>query len=217
MLVDFHCHFTYPGGIVCTDHPCPVTGGLVRSVGLLPSKWSEEDQDLLFRMLREDPALQLGEIGLDRRFVDRIPMERQIENLRRQLAVAVELGRSVSLHCVQATGPMLEVLSSVPFRPYRLLWHGFTGSKETASRLSSLKVMISIGPRTRSPLSPILKANGHYVIETDYEGSSSAEHLSLLDQMYSRLQTEASLDREALIEHCNRMLRLFSVRDVQIQ
>ncbi len=217
MLTDFHCHHPYQYGIVCTDSPCQVSSGLVRSVGLLPSKWTEKGQNLLFSMLREDQNLQLGEVGLDRRFTASVPMNQQMENLRRQLEVAIELNRSVSLHCVQATGPLIEVLSSLSFRPYSLLWHGFTGSKETASRLFQLKVIISLGPRTKSPLAPLLQANDHYVIETDYEGSSKDEHVAILDQMYNRVQNEASLSRETLIEHCTRMLELFSIRDIQVQ
>ncbi len=212
MLIDFHCHDPYPAGIVCTDSPTPVPGGLMTCIGLLPAKWTEESQNTLLTTLESDRALHLGEVGLDRRFKDRVPMDLQVKTLTAQLSKAIELGRSVSLHCVQATGPMLDVLSALSYRPYSILWHGFTGSKETAARLENLKVIISIGPRTKGPLGPLVEANGHFVLETDYEGSSTEEHTLLLEDLYSRAAIDTGSTIKDLEAHCSMMFKLFSSR-----
>ncbi len=210
MLIDFHCHHQYEGGIICTDSPLsnPDTG-LVRCIGLLPDKWTPEMDRTLISMLEDNPDLQLGEVGLDRRFQDRLPMERQKEILKGQLCAAIEMGRSVSLHCVQATGHMLEILSSLEYRPFSIVWHGFTGSKETASELQRLRVMISIGPRTKDPLQPLIQANGHFVLETDYEGPSDTEHSRILSDIYTRASRESGMEPEKLLQHCSEMLKLF--------
>ncbi len=208
--MDFHCHHPLPSAIVCTDRPCVVTGGLMTCIGLLPNRWTPEAEDALLRLLRADSSLHLGEVGLDRRFRDLVPMERQVLNLKRQLQAAMALGRSVSLHCVQATGPMVSLLESLEFRPYSVLWHGFSGSRETAARLGELKVLVSLGQRTRGPLGPIAEANGGFVLETDYEGSSSDEHSRLLEAVYTRASEELGMSMDELVAHCRAMFRLFN-------
>lgn len=122
--------------------------------GLLPlSQW------LAFQeaMLRKHPNAIVGEVGLDKSF--RLPfpkghgsnmplagisgnghpprlsktqtkMSHQTTILREQLDLAIKLNRSVSMHCVQCHGTMLEVLKAFPLyqRPPRICMHSFSGS-----------------------------------------------------------------------------------------
>jgi len=194
VLIDFHCHFPYKYGIVCTDSPeTPPEMALVPCIGLLPDKWSPQRQEALFQKLKDNPLMQLGEVGLDRRFQDVIPMEAQIKSLKQILEAGISMDRSISLHCVRATGPMLDILASLRYRPYSILWHGFTGSPETASQLDRLKVMVSVGPRARLSLKTLLDANAHMVLETDYEGTDPEEHRGILESRYGEMALETGM------------------------
>ncbi len=198
-----------PNAIVCTDRPGSGMPGesLLHFEGLLPSCWSREAQDELLACLSENSDVHLGEVGLDRRFTDVLPLERQAEVLSSLLDFAVQNRRLVSLHCVQATGLMLQVLGKADFRANSVLWHGYSGSVETARELARLKVLISVGPRFRGDLKALFAANPNLVLETDYEGSDPIEHQRLLESHYKVCSSILGLD---LQEHCERVFRLFS-------
>ncbi len=162
----------------------------MRFEGLLPDRWAAERQKDLSDLLLSDRCIHMGEIGLDKRFTDLLSMEMQAEVLREELSFAFSNNKCVSLHCVQATGMMLKVLSEFRFRPFSVIWHGFTGSSETARQLYKAGVIISIGPRFRGSIRSIFEANPHTVPETDYEGSDEAKHEAILRQQYERFCTE---------------------------
>ena len=188
MLIDFHSHFASSDSIVCNadaSEPAQSTA-LLTCAGLLPQLWTKERQQQLFNLLDSRPDLQMGEVGLDRRFDGILPMEKQTAVLKEELAFAIARCRCISLHCVRATKPMLDILSELKYRPYSILWHGFTGSPETAAELKKLKVLISIGPRFTGNIDELLKANPLIVPETDYEGSDESEHQVILRNQYLR-------------------------------
>ena len=188
MLIDFHSHFYTADSIVCNaDASEPAQNpALLKCAGLLPDLWTPERQNQLFDLLNTDESLQLGEVGLDKRFEGILPMDQQVAVLRQELEFAISKDRSISLHCVHATKPMLDILKELRFRPYSILWHGFTGSPETAAILGKLKVLISIGPRFSGEISELLKVSPFIVPETDYEGSDDSEHQEILRKQYLR-------------------------------
>ena len=188
MLIDFHSHHPASNAIVCTaDAAEPAKApAILRCAGLLPDCWTAKKQDLLFDLLESRKDLQMGEIGLDRRFESILPMDRQTEILKQEISFAAAMERCISLHCVRATKPMLDILKELRFRPYSILWHGFTGSPETAAILGKLKVLISIGPRFSGEISELLKVSPFIVPETDYEGSDDSEHKEILRKQYLR-------------------------------
>lgn len=214
-LLDFHSHLASEYSIVCTDSPDLIPDdsekkSLMRCIGLLPEKWTAEREKLLYDRLSSEEDLHMGEVGLDSRFQDILPMERQIQILDRELSFAIENGRSVSLHCVRATGPMLDLLSKHHFRPFSIMWHGFSGSAETAASLYRLGVIISIGPRflgrtgnadSKTKTEKILSANPMTVLETDYTGNDEREHLEILEELYGKTQIKA--------ETCVNALKIF--------
>lgn len=214
-LLDFHSHLASEYSIVCTDSPDLIPDdsekkSLMRCIGLLPEKWTAEREKLLYDRLSSEEDLHMGEVGLDSRFQDILPMERQIQILDRELSFAIENGRSVSLHCVRATGPMLDLLSKHHFRPFSIMWHGFSGSAETAASLYRLGVIISIGPRflgrtgnadSKTKTEKILSANPMTVLETDYTGNDEREHLEILEELYGKTQIKA--------ENCVNALKIF--------
>ena len=186
MLIDFHSHYISPDSVICTADASEPGNALLRCAGLLPDRWTAERQQKLFGLLENDTGLHLGEVGLDRRFEDILPMESQISILREELEFAIRKNRSISLHCVHATKPMLGILGELKFRPFSILWHGFSGSPETARELAKINVMLSIGPRFNGDIGRILDANPYTVPETDYEGTDDSEHLKLLEEQYLR-------------------------------
>lgn len=214
-LLDFHSHLASEYSIVCTDSPDLIPDdsekkSLMRCIGLLPEKWTAEREKLLYDRLSSEEDLHMGEVGLDSRFQDMLPMEQQEQILDRELSFAIENGRSVSLHCVRATGPMLDLLSKHHFRPFSIMWHGFSGSAETAASLYRLGVIISIGPRflgrtgnadSKTKTEKILSANPMTVLETDYTGNDEREHLEILEELYGKTQIKA--------ENCVNALKIF--------
>ena len=217
MLLDFHSHMDSSLSVLCTDTPETIPGqkAIVRCMGLLPDKWTRDLEARLLRELAKDEDLHLGEVGLDRRFESAMPMPSQIEALRREIRFATELGRCISLHCVRETGTMLEILSDLSFRPFGILWHGFTGSVETARQLHKAYVMVSIGPRFKGDVKDLFQANPMTVLETDYTGTDQAEHDSILQSHYLNVSSALGIEIKALEERCLSALREFCPKAVK--
>ena len=212
MLIDFHSHFPSPSAMVCTASPSAVAPSacLMRFEGLLPDRWTSDKQQELTDLLLSDSSIHMGEIGLDKRFAQTISMQKQADVLRQELSFAFAHGRCVSLHCVHATGLMLEILSEFSYRPFSVLWHGFTGSPETAARLHSMGVIISIGARFSGSISDIVKANPCTVPETDYEGPDPEAYSRILRARYERFSTELGITVQNQESRCQAILGKFS-------
>lgn len=197
--------------IICTDSPdeTPSKTALVRCIGLLPDKWSQSLEEKLLSSLSADCDLQLGEVGLDRRFEQIIPMDQQTKVLEREIRFAGSLGRSISLHCVRETGRMTDLLSKLEFRPFSILWHGFTGSAETAAELYRLGVIISIGPNFHGDIRKLIHANPMLALETDYTGSDSQEHHEMLSSHYQSVSLSLDMTQDELEQHSVNVLKAF--------
>lgn len=213
MLTDFHSHIASEFSIVCTDTPDvpKAEKALMNCVGLLPDKWTEELESLLYKRLSEDKTLHMGEVGLDKRFEDRVPMEKQLQILKREMLFATENNRSITLHCVRATGPMTELLSQLKFRPFSVLWHGFTGSAETAKQLYQLGVIVSLGPRMSTDAEKIRKifsANPMTVLETDLSKHSGGVQQVVLTEHYQRV--EDALKSLRFLDNISEALKIFT-------
>lgn len=112
--------------------------------------------DGLRSTLLADPAAGVGEIGLDRWIVDGVrpddprlaglrvaPLDEQREVFAAQLALAAELNRPASIHCVQAFGLLLDTLKTTP-RPARgFLLHGYGGPAEMVRAFADLGAYFS--------------------------------------------------------------------------
>ena len=211
--IDFHSHFPSPDSLVCTAEPeAPMPRqqemqaaektALMHFQGLLPDRYTAAKQARLFSNLTASKHIHLGEVGLDKRFSDLLPMQKQADILRSGLEFAVRNTKAVSLHCVRATGLMLEILEELTFRPFSVIWHGYSGSPETARQLAKMNIILSIGPRFKGSLSDIFKANPVIVPETDYEGTDAQEHGKLLESQYRRFETELNLSADEVEMHC---------------
>lgn len=129
---------------------------ITAGIGIPP--WEEGDINQLRLLLETHPNLQLGEIGLDRRFYKTMPRPSQVELLKTQLLLAKELNRSTSIHCVQAWGTLCELLEALEKGnklPHSTI-HAWSGSQEILQRLLKLPLMFSMGNiQTANPNIPL--------------------------------------------------------------
>lgn len=214
MLLDFHSHYLANNAIYCTAKPEPqietaqnlkVTTFLYCQ-GLLPQFWTPEAQESLTQNL-QSPNIQLGEIGLDKRFQNQMSLQEQEENLLTMLQYATKLKKIVTLHSVQATELTIKVLQQVQLKPWKTIWHGFNGSIETAELLYKMKIFISIGPRYKKyNLKELAKVHPNFVLETDYEETNQTlinqTYTSILQSHYQNCATQLEWTVEDLKEHC---------------
>lgn len=103
----------------------------------LESAWEERLQNLLERF----PRAGVGECGLD--FSKKsVPADTQVEVFIRQLQLAREMDRTLTIHTVNAWEALFGCFEKVSL-PRRVLLHGFAGSLEIAQRLQRYDVYFS--------------------------------------------------------------------------
>lgn len=107
-------------------------GYLAPTVGLHPNEESCGDPGALDRveaLARSGAFAAVGETGLDT-YRDDVPLPRQVDSLRRHLALALELDLPVVLHCRDAFGPLAEVLAERAGEGLRGVLHCYTGTRD---------------------------------------------------------------------------------------
>ena len=215
VLVDFHSHFSTPSAMVCTAFPSECLDlkkdarALMHFEGLLPQYWKSGSWEVLKSYIL-DPDIHLGEVGMDRRFVCEISLEQQFENLITMLKYARLLGKKVTIHSVQATEPTIRAIKEAGLPAFSVLWHGFTGSKETAAQLYRLGVHVGIGPRFHGDLSAIAAANPAWVLETDYEGMDENQYNEILSSHYASVAGRLGMALDEVKEHCYGQAQAFA-------
>lgn len=218
-LVDFHSHFPSPNAMVCTAFPLESHAlqkdaqPLMRFEGLLPQYWSIGRWEILKTHLLESD-IHLGEIGLDRRFAGAVPLDRQFENLTMMIRYAYSLGKKVTIHSVQATELTIRAIREASLPSFSVLWHGFTGSKETARQLYDSGVLIGIGPRFHGDLPAITTANPSWVLETDYEGTDENQYNAILSSHYASVAETLGVALDEIKEHCYGQAQAFANKPV---
>ena len=218
-LVDFHSHFPTPNAIVCTAFPLESHAlqkdaqPLMRFEGLLPQYWRIGRWEILKTHLLESD-IHLGEIGLDRRFAGAVPLDRQFENLTMMIRYAYSLGKKVTIHSVQATELTIRAIKEASLPSFSVLWHGFTGSKETARQLYDSGVLIGIGPRFHGDLPAITTANPSWVLETDYEGMDENQYNEILSSCYASAAKRLGMALEEVKEHCYGQAQAFADKPI---
>ncbi len=117
---------------------------------------SADWQKNLLAQLNGDPRASLGEIGLDRWIIDsarpddarlaglrRAPLEEQLEVFTWQLELAADRNLPTSIHCLEAFGPLYDVLRAGR-RPARgFLLHAYNGSTQLARSFAELGATFS--------------------------------------------------------------------------
>jgi TatD DNase family protein len=99
-------------------------------------------QKTLEHCLDQAPSA-VGEIGLDR-WLEGYDLPQQEEVFVWQMRLAAERNLPASLHCLQAWGRLLELLSEIPRPACGFLLHSFGGPKEMIEPLAKLGAYFSI-------------------------------------------------------------------------
>lgn len=98
--------------------------------------------ETLGALLDRFPGAGIGECGLDR-WMRGYDLNDQLGVFLSQLSLAAERERPISIHCLQAWGPLLECLGNHP-RPKRgFLLHSYGGSAELVPQLAKLGAWFS--------------------------------------------------------------------------
>jgi len=103
-----------------------------------PAGWLDE----LRRVLLAHPAAGVGEMGLDR-WIEGFDPDAQEAAFRAQLALAVELDRPLTIHCVRAIGPLMDILRATALPRRGFLLHSWNGPVELVPELARLGAYFS--------------------------------------------------------------------------
>lgn len=113
---------------------------VVPSFGVHPwyvAKRSEVWLEILRARLEENPQAEIGEIGLDR-WIEGHDEAMQAEVFEAQLALAREMNRVVTIHCLRAWGALAETLRKGPVPQRGFLIHAYGGSAEMMREFAKL-------------------------------------------------------------------------------
>ena len=127
------------------------------AVGIHPARLKDIPADWahgLREILRQNPHLMVGEIGLDKNAPD---MPRQTDVFRQQLQIASELRRIVHVHCVGTWGAMSDILSASASVP-AVVFHAYSGSPDLMARLATFGGYFSFGPAILKPQYKTMRA-----------------------------------------------------------
>lgn len=114
---------------------------IVPQLGLHPwwveSCSSDDWLDELRRLLVENPHAGLGECGLDKSGSRKHTYQQQCVAFEKQICLALELNRPLSIHCVRAYGAMHEYIKDIGGR-IPVMLHGWAGSPEMTRMFAQL-------------------------------------------------------------------------------
>ncbi|XP_037486625.1 uncharacterized metal-dependent hydrolase BUsg_343-like [Triticum dicoccoides] len=106
---------------------------------------SPDWMDSLRQFFSETPEAAVGETGLDKGSHGKtIDFREQVEVFQRQLELAKELEKPVSVHCVRTFGDLLEILKRTGPFPAGVLLHSYLGSAEMVPGLANLGCYFSL-------------------------------------------------------------------------
>ena len=117
---------------------------VIPALGLHPWYVAERSPRWLetLRALLELSGASIGEIGLDH-WREPVDEEAQEEVFVAQLALAAELGRPVSIHCLKAWGKMMEILQTRKLPAAGMVFHSYAGPVELVEPLAELGAYFS--------------------------------------------------------------------------
>ena len=147
---------------------------LLPSFGLHPwdaGNRTSDWQATLLASLAAHPRGAIGEIGLDRWILDRArpddarlaglrraPLDEQVDVFRWQLALAAERNLPASIHCLDAFGPLLDVLRSAALPARGFLLHAYSGPTEMVAGFTKLGAYFSFNGAFLEPRKERLRA-----------------------------------------------------------
>lgn len=164
----------------------------------VPANWEEQLSFLLNRF----PEAGVGEIGLDK-WISGYDLPLQRDFFTRQLSVARNLRRHVTIHCLQAWGSLYDCLRESSFSLPFLL-HSYSGPGEMLKDWVDLGAFFSISPyffrKDKSRKLEVFKAIPEHrlLLETDapdmafgegearYHGKGMKNHPANIELLYER-------------------------------
>jgi TatD DNase family protein len=128
---------------LAAEHACvwPSFGLHPWHVATRPADWLEK----LRALLVAHPRAGVGEIGLDRWIKGHDPAA-QAQVFTAQLALAVELDRVPTIHCLRAWGALWATLRAQPVPARGFLLHAYGGPAELAAGLAARGAYFSFSP-----------------------------------------------------------------------
>jgi len=130
------------------------------AVGCHPhdAKTMDEDSMILFKGLaKKSKVMAIGEIGLDY-YYDHSERDVQRHWFRRQIQLALSLGKPIIIHDRDAHGDVMQILKEERAFETKVLMHCFSGSKELAEQYVKLGATLSIA-------GPVTYKNAHKTVE----------------------------------------------------
>jgi TatD DNase family protein len=123
-------------------------------------------ETLLRETLVAHPQASVGEMGLDRWVAGHDPVA-QDAAFRAQLGLAVELDRPLTIHCVRAIGPLMDILRTAPLPRRGFLLHSWNGPVELVPELVRLGACFSFSAHHLRPAKADLRAQFAAAIPAD--------------------------------------------------
>ncbi len=171
-----------------------------------PSGWLKSLSEAMLTL----PCCGVGEIGLDKgkRGTD---FALQEDIFRKQMEIAVETRKPVTLHCVRAWKELLDILKPYGRELPPLLLHAFSGPREALAELAALGAFVSFSPRALFSGNPEVEKTlravpaDRLLLETDfpyrYTGKIEGKaYVELLSGAYGRAAEILSVERGELEE-----------------
>ena len=141
MVVNGSCEVDWPGVLeLARRYPL-----VIPSFGYHPWYVKERSPDWQGALVRHLDAVPsaVGEVGLDRWVKDH-DLEQQQQVFVWQLRLAAERNLPVSIHCLQAWGPLLDILRAEPRPRCGFLLHSYGGTPELIAPLAELGAYFSL-------------------------------------------------------------------------
>ncbi len=186
------------------------------------SSWRRGDVERLRALLEDPKAVAVGECGLDFHY-DHSPRDVQIQVMREQWQLAVELGLPVVVHNRDSNVEMLEVTRSPEFADLKADFHSFAGGTRMARELlergfylgmsgmvtfrlaDNVREVLEIAPPDRL----LVETDTPYLAPVPYRGKPNrpAYVLEVLERLAQELGMTAAAASAATSEN---FFRLFS-------
>lgn len=168
-----------------------------------PNNWADIMQDLLL----QNPQIQVGEIGLDKKHLD---TEKQINFFVQQLQIAHNLGRGISVHIIGMWDKLFEILKTHENKlPNYIILHSYNGPIQNMNKISEkYNLYFSFSPRnitskkfaqhlTELPITRIM-------VESDADNPTLV--INVIDNMVKILNIEHNVLADIIYNNTKRIL-----------
>lgn len=213
--IDAHCHYVPSGDIapvvgfvynsarpsdwahaIAASH---VAGG-AGAIGVHPWHVADAQPDWAAQMacaLRDNPALMVGEIGLDRA---RGNIDAQMPVFLRQLEMARELNRAVHIHCVHALDIMLNVFATRPLPPAVIIHGGVPSADIVRAVMQHANAYFSYSAVRSDKIAAAILATPIDRIFVESDAASPALARTLLPRTVEQIAQIFGADASAMAE-----------------